>query len=252
MSSSPSAMMTTMKSTSSLIATTNLNSRSNIINKTNKVGAASVGHDDGAKRGDRFVQKSFNTDDENSNARITTSSSSQQKRLTSQQLALFAAHYHHHAASSLNNKRRGQKTNSTKGKSDANVVTFAAASSSGNSALVNGKGANAKILLSSCKYETFVRLMKIMRPVAQMKADQRAESKPTREEDEVPAEKSDFTDGDAGAKSEGANEAGAKDQVEELEAGAKELSLKDKDSNVGVKGEPAEVKSGSAEVKGSK
>jgi hypothetical protein len=139
-------MMTTMKSTSSLIATTNLNSRSNIINKTNKVGAASVGHDDGAKRGDRFVQKSFNTDDENSNARITTSSSSQQKRLTSQQLALFAAHYHHHAASSLNNKRRGQKTNSTKGKSDANVVTFAAASSSGNSALVNGKGANAKNL----------------------------------------------------------------------------------------------------------
>ena len=145
MSSSPSAMMTTMKSTSSLIATTNLNSRSNIINKTNKVGAASVGHDDGAKRGDRFVQKSFNTDDENSNARITTSSS-QQKRWTSQQLALFAAHYHHHAASSLNNKRRGQKTNSTKGKSDANVVTFAAASSSGNSALVNGKGANAKNL----------------------------------------------------------------------------------------------------------
>ncbi len=146
MSSSPSAMMTTMKSTSSLIATTNLNSRSNI-NTKNKVGAASVGHD-GAKRGDRFVQKSFNTDDENSGARITTSSSSssQQKRLTSQQLALFAAHYHHHAASSLNNKRRGQKTNSTKGKSDANVVTFAAASSSGNSALVNGKGANAKNL----------------------------------------------------------------------------------------------------------
>ena len=139
-------MMTTMKSTSSLIATTNLNSRSNVINKTNKVGAASssVGHD-GAKRGDRFVQKSFNTDDEKSNARITTSSS-QQKRLTSQQLALFAVHYHHHAASSLNNKRRGQKTNSTKGKSDANVVTFAAASSSGNSALVNGKGANAKNL----------------------------------------------------------------------------------------------------------
>merc|ERR1712216_338563 len=34
----------------------------------------------------------------------------------------------------------------TKGKSDANVVTFAAASSSGNSALVNGKGANAKNL----------------------------------------------------------------------------------------------------------
>ncbi|CAL6411790.1 unnamed protein product [Bathycoccus prasinos] len=142
MSSSPSAMMTTMRSTSSLIATTNLNSRSNVT-KTNKVGAAtSVGHD-GAKRGDRFVQKSFNTDDEKSNARITTSSS-QQKRLTSQQLALFAAHYHHHAAS--NNKRRGQKTNSTKGKSDANVVTFAAASSSGNSALVNGKGANAKNL----------------------------------------------------------------------------------------------------------
>ncbi|CAL6411032.1 unnamed protein product [Bathycoccus prasinos] len=144
MSSSPSAMMTTMRSTSSLIATTNLNSRSNVT-KTNKVGASSsVGHD-GAKRGDRFVQKSFNTDDEKSNARITTSSS-QQKRLTSQQLALFAAHYHHHAASSLNNKRRGQKTNSTKGKSDANVVTFAAASSSGNSALVNGKGANAKNL----------------------------------------------------------------------------------------------------------
>ena len=138
-------MMTTMRSTSSLIATTNLNSRSNVINKTNKVGAASsVGHD-GAKRGDRFVQKSFNTDDEKSNARITTSSS-QQKRLTSQQLALFAAHYHHHAASTFNNKRRGQKTNSTKGKSDANVVTFAAASSSGNSALVNGKGANAKNL----------------------------------------------------------------------------------------------------------
>jgi len=96
-------MMTTMKSTS-LITTTNLNSRSNI-NKT-KVGAAAVGND--AKRGDRFVQKSFNTDDENTTTNSITSSSSQ-KRLTSQQLALFAAHYHHHAASSLNNKRRGQK-----------------------------------------------------------------------------------------------------------------------------------------------
>lgn len=35
------------------------------------------------------------------------------------------------------------------------------------------------ILLSSCEYDTFVRLMKIMRPVAQMKLDQLADAKPT-------------------------------------------------------------------------
>jgi len=35
------------------------------------------------------------------------------------------------------------------------------------------------ILLSSCEYDTFVRLMKIMRPVAQMRLDQRAEAKGT-------------------------------------------------------------------------
>ena len=88
------------------------------------------------KRGDRVVQKSFG-EDEKSNA-IESS-----ERLTPQQLVLLAAH----RAVSLN-KKRGQtvRTNSNKGKSDANIVSFAAANSAGNPALVNGKGANVKNL----------------------------------------------------------------------------------------------------------
>ena len=107
--------------------TANLNARSNA--KSNKAAAA-------VKRGDRVVQKSFG-EDEKSNA-IESS-----KRLTPQQLVLLAAH----RAVSLN-KKRGQtvRTNSNKGKSDANIISFAAANSAGNPALVNGKGANVKNL----------------------------------------------------------------------------------------------------------
>ena len=106
--------------------TVNLNARSNAKSNT----AAAV------KRGDRVVQKSFG-EDEKSNA-IESS-----ERLTPQQLVLLAAH----RAVSLN-KKRGQtvRTNSNKGKSDANIVSFAAANSAGNPALVNGKGANVKNL----------------------------------------------------------------------------------------------------------
>ena len=106
--------------------TVNLNARSNAKSNT----AAAV------KRGDRVVQKSFG-EDEKSNA-IESS-----ERLTPQQLVLLAAH----RAVSLN-KKRGQtvRTNSNMGKSDANIVSFAAANSAGNPALVNGKGANVKNL----------------------------------------------------------------------------------------------------------
>ena len=112
-----SALMNNATTVASKPSTANLmNSRSKA--SMNKVAQVT-------KRGDRFVQKSFN----DANDETTAASSSQ---LTSQQLALFA----HHAASALN-KKRGQntvQTNSTKGKSDANIVTFAAASSSGNPA----------------------------------------------------------------------------------------------------------------------
>ena len=117
-----------MSATATSLAKTTANyARSNA--KSNKAAAA-------VKRGDRVVQKSFG-EDEKSNA-IESS-----KRLTPQQLVLLAAH----RAVSLN-KKRGQtvRTNSNKGKSDANIVSFAAANSAGNPALVNGKGANVKNL----------------------------------------------------------------------------------------------------------
>ena len=67
------------------------------------------------------------------------------------------------------------------------------------------------ILLSSCEYDTFVRLMKIMRPVAQMRLDQRADAKGT------PMGGGD-EGGDAGAKGE---TAGAKSGGDDYSAGAK-------------------------------
>ena len=72
------------------------------------------------------------------------------------------------------------------------------------------------ILLSSCEYDTFVRLMKIMRPVAQMRLDQRADAKGTPGGDGG----SSSDGGEGGAKGEGAA-AGAKSGGDDYSAGAK-------------------------------
>jgi len=61
-----------------------------------------------------------------------------------------------------------------------------------------------EILLSSCEYDTFVRLMRIMRPVAQMRMEQRSDAKG------LPKSRNDTRDEDEGKGVEGGAKAAAK------------------------------------------